>query len=181
MSPTAADGDVPRSWKLIAEFRPVGSSELTRPAAESTSLVPLWKTVSGKEVVEFVRAVNARDHAELVAAAQRMLDELTVNLGGTARVSSFTMHPVGELRPMPEVAGLTEVASKLGVSRQRASQISKTRGFPPALTRIASGPIYSMAEVEIFAASRDQRRSRFADRGRPAARSHATGTVGDVG
>jgi hypothetical protein len=35
----------------------------------------------------------------------------------------------------PKLAGIMEIAEMLGVSRQRADQLSRTRGFPDPLTK----------------------------------------------
>jgi len=35
----------------------------------------------------------------------------------------------------PKLAGVTEIAEMLGVSRQRADQLSRTRGFPDPVTK----------------------------------------------
>ena len=52
------------------------------------------------------------------------------------------------------LAGLTEIAELLGVSRQRASQLSSSKGFPKPLGRIAAGPVWKRAAVEKWVAGR---------------------------
>jgi predicted DNA-binding transcriptional regulator AlpA len=47
--------------------------------------------------------------------------------------------------------GLTEVAAFLGVSRQRAHQLSKTDTFPEPVARLSAGLIWESADVERWA------------------------------
>lgn len=46
------------------------------------------------------------------------------------------------------LVGITEVAEMLGVSRQRASQLSESKTFPKPLGRIKAGPVWQRATVE---------------------------------
>ncbi len=50
--------------------------------------------------------------------------------------------------------GLKEIADLLGVSRQRARQLSMTEGFPEPVVRLAAGPIFESAEIEKWAKTR---------------------------
>lgn len=47
--------------------------------------------------------------------------------------------------------GLTEVAELLGVSRQRAHQLSKSKGFPEPTARLSAGLIWRRQDVEAWA------------------------------
>jgi predicted DNA-binding transcriptional regulator AlpA len=52
---------------------------------------------------------------------------------------------------MPEVVSAPEVASILGVTRQRVHQLSSdNRHFPPPLFRLGSGPIWSVEAIRSF-------------------------------
>lgn len=50
----------------------------------------------------------------------------------------------------PKLAGLAEVASLAGVSRQRASQLTKHPGFPKPVDVLAMGPVWREADVQKF-------------------------------
>lgn len=50
----------------------------------------------------------------------------------------------------PKLAGLAEVASLAGVSRQRASQLSKHPDFPKPVAELAMGPVWREADVQKF-------------------------------
>lgn len=47
-----------------------------------------------------------------------------------------------------KLAGVAEIAAMLGVSKQRASQLAASDGFPKPLDRIAVGPVWRRAAIE---------------------------------
>jgi prophage regulatory protein len=49
-----------------------------------------------------------------------------------------------------ELVGVTEIGDLLGVSRQRADQLSRTDGFPEPIGAIAAGRIWRRADVEAW-------------------------------
>lgn len=51
---------------------------------------------------------------------------------------------------VPRLAGLAEIASLRGCSRQRAGQIAALPGFPEPVQRLAMGPVWVEAEVVEF-------------------------------
>lgn len=53
----------------------------------------------------------------------------------------------------PALAGISEIADMLGVSRQRAHRLAVTRphGFPPPITFLAAGPVWRKADLSRFA------------------------------
>jgi len=52
----------------------------------------------------------------------------------------------------PKLAGLAEVASLAGVSRQRAGQLASHPDFPKPVDRLAMGPVWREADVMKFLA-----------------------------
>jgi predicted DNA-binding transcriptional regulator AlpA len=50
-----------------------------------------------------------------------------------------------------QLVGLTEIASRLGVSRQRVHQLSQQEGFPDPVARLAAGLIWEWADIELWA------------------------------
>lgn len=53
----------------------------------------------------------------------------------------------------PKLAGLAEIASLAGVSRQRASQLANHPDFPEPVQRLAMGPVWREADVTKFLTS----------------------------
>ncbi len=53
-----------------------------------------------------------------------------------------------------DLAGVTEVSDILGVSRQRAAQLTVTKGFPAPLAELASGRIWRVQDVQLWAETR---------------------------
>ena len=56
--------------------------------------------------------------------------------------------------------GVLEAAWCLGVSRQRASQLSYRPDFPLPLAELAMGPVWLADDIEQYAADRDRRSGR---------------------
>src|SRR5205814_1590933 len=55
-----------------------------------------------------------------------------------------------ETRNFPELAGVSEVADFLGVTRQRASALAKTAEFPVPVATLASGPVWTRPSLNRF-------------------------------
>jgi len=53
-----------------------------------------------------------------------------------------------------DLAGVTEVGDILGVSRQRAAQLAETQGFPAPVADLASGRIWRVQDVRLWAETR---------------------------
>ena len=52
---------------------------------------------------------------------------------------------------MHHLMGISEIADLLGVSRQRAHQLTQRSGFPAPAARLSSGPVWESAEVDTWA------------------------------
>lgn len=50
-----------------------------------------------------------------------------------------------------ELVGTTEIGQMLGVSRQRADQLTRTADFPEPVSTIAAGRIWNRADVDAWA------------------------------
>jgi predicted DNA-binding transcriptional regulator AlpA len=50
-----------------------------------------------------------------------------------------------------DLVGVNEIGDLLGVSRQRADQLSRLEGFPEPIGTIAAGRIWRRADVEAWA------------------------------
>jgi hypothetical protein len=51
----------------------------------------------------------------------------------------------------PELAGVSEIAELLGVSRQRASSVQHLEAFPAPVAELRSGPVWRKADLTRFA------------------------------
>jgi hypothetical protein len=63
---------------------------------------------------------------------------------------------LGERRlvAMPDLVGLQEMATILGVRKQRAHQLARTRKFPSPVARLAATPVWKKADVLLFSERR---------------------------
>jgi hypothetical protein len=56
-----------------------------------------------------------------------------------------------DLPGLPKLLGMAEVAEQLGVSHERAAELGRThRLFPPPLTELASGPVWTAWQISAF-------------------------------
>jgi predicted DNA-binding transcriptional regulator AlpA len=55
--------------------------------------------------------------------------------------------------------GLSEIATRLGISKSYARELAGQRGFPES-TRLAMGQVWSTADVEAWIAKREARRAK---------------------
>jgi hypothetical protein len=64
---------------------------------------------------------------------------------------TFAAHDVGVgERNVPDLVGVVEIARVLGISRQRASKLTKQRGFPEPVVRLASGSVWTRLSLDRF-------------------------------
>jgi hypothetical protein len=52
---------------------------------------------------------------------------------------------------LPNLVGIAEIASILRVSRQRASELARSKNFPRPLVHLAAGPVWLASSVDRFA------------------------------
>lgn len=53
----------------------------------------------------------------------------------------------------PDLVGMGEIRRMLGVSRQRAYVVTRSRAFPPPLVELEQGPIWRRSDVEAWIAA----------------------------
>jgi hypothetical protein len=54
------------------------------------------------------------------------------------------------VRAFPGLCGVSEVAERAGVTRQRASRLAKRPDFPAPIAELAAGPVWAAPTVERF-------------------------------
>ena len=111
--------------------------------------------------------VDARDQ---VSAARKAIDAfrkaiLLANLGPVeiARIEVMDddyLERSLELPLYPDVVGVAEVAKMLGVSKQRVSELARSKRFPAPLYELAAGPIWVKPTVEAFVEKWDRKPGR---------------------
>ena len=73
----------------------------------------------------------------------------------------------------PELVGVAELAELCGVTRQRASVLARSGGFPEPLAELASGPVWDLRTVEQFVREWPRKPGRPAKPAMPAQQSMA--------
>ena len=56
-----------------------------------------------------------------------------------------------------DLVGVTEIGDLLGVSRQRADQLTRTEGFPEPVAVLSAGRIWRLLDVEAWARATGRR------------------------
>jgi prophage regulatory protein len=70
---------------------------------------------------------------------------------GTLSLDNRKRRRLTSVRQVEDLVGVTEIGEMLGVSRQRADQLSRTEGFPEPIGTIAAGRIWRLVDVEAWA------------------------------
>ena len=119
-----------------------------------------------EELSEYSPAVGGRDHRvgvtiSVQAATDRQAFDhahaaLRHALSSRAKIVDVRVQTVEgverelEAPALPALAGISEVASILGVSRQRASQLANSAVFPEPICALAAGPVWLRTAVVTF-------------------------------
>jgi hypothetical protein len=89
-------------------------------------------------------------------AFDRARTALFRGLGRGTRIVDVRVQTVAELEreleapSVPALAGIREIAEVLGVSRQRASELASSSGFPKPVANLAAGPVWLYATIRSF-------------------------------
>jgi hypothetical protein len=87
-------------------------------------------------------------------AAARCLGTAAPALGQMITMSAITFAEQDRLLDepaFPKLVGIAEIAELLGVSRQRASELQTRPGFPAAVAKLKSGPVWRKGDLSRFA------------------------------
>lgn len=99
------------------------------------------------------RIGEAEDLAEHLVA--EMLGKVGLQVLGVVRREAMTVQVQDRLleRPLiPELVGVSEVASLLGVSKQRLSELRTRADFPQPIVMLAAGPVWARPSLNHFIA-----------------------------
>ena len=58
-----------------------------------------------------------------------------------------------------ELVGLAEIAALLEVSRSRADQLARTKGFPDPIAELSAGRVWNLSDVRAWIKQRDAKRA----------------------
>lgn len=73
--------------------------------------------------------------------------EIRGKVGSDYRPIAIVAHPESETEPIPPIMSISEISKMLGVSRQRAQQLSRQPDFPQPIARTSNGPIYAISDI----------------------------------
>lgn len=141
-----------REWYIALE----ASGTFTEDVAEDLvdALVRFHASVGyGKTRISASLSLTAASPLE---AAEKGAKVFLAALKRPARLEAVEVKSVTDLdkelsRPnYPQLVGVAEVASLLGVSRQRVSELARTDYFPAPLAHLAAGPVWDRISLTYF-------------------------------
>ncbi len=136
-----------KSQDIIGAVLPEGEFLFVAPVVS-------WGGVGGGPSVRVsVLASNELEAAERAKEVfEDCLDEAGLAPRAIARVDVMTeSYQDSWLAQEPEeLVGVAEIASILGVSRQRVSELRGRRGFPNPVADLASGPVWRLSSLQRF-------------------------------
>jgi hypothetical protein len=155
-------------WSVYVEAAgPADAPPLVEKALElfAEHLSVYSPAVSGAVAPEQERIWSAQlavsdDHGDPAAAAQHAVN-LVISAARTAGLPSWPVVRIevtdwerfdAELDEpnTPDLVGVAELAELCGVTRQRASVLARSGGFPEPLAELASGPVWDLRMVQRF-------------------------------
>lgn len=104
----------------------------------------------GEHRVETALTVEAADPAGAILAAIPLLGIRGAILAASA-MTEAEAERAAEATSFPALAGVTEVADLLGITRQRLSKLRERREFPAPVAVLASGPVWRARDLSTFA------------------------------
>jgi hypothetical protein len=101
-------------------------------------------------------SVTAEDVEEALRRGMLVFRKAVADAGiETLEIAHVEVHTEEALEnwlagPAEEYAGVTEVAKRLGVSKQRVSQLRGMEGFPEPVAELAAGPVWRVSHLQRF-------------------------------
>lgn len=104
----------------------------------------------GEHRLETTLTIEAGDPAAAIARAME-----TVAVSGEIAAAEAVTEAEADARLMrpafPALAGVSEVAEMLGISRQRLAALRERAAFPAPVATLASGPVWRRGDLSTFA------------------------------
>ncbi|MBV1854607.1 hypothetical protein [Catellatospora tritici] len=138
--------------------------EVEYPERVNSETLRLWMTSTQAPPIELIDYLDTGDIVvRCRVTAPTMHEAVTTALGhlnswfGDAPARYQLIEPIG-MRAAPQerhdhlgqIIGVAEIATLLGVSRQRIAQLALTEGFPTPVARLAMGPVYLRRSVVAY-------------------------------
>ncbi|GIJ39491.1 hypothetical protein [Micromonospora andamanensis] len=95
-----------------------------------------------------------------IFAGWSLASEISERVGPGCHPKAVIMHPELEPEPIPPVMCLAEIGVALGVSRQRAQQLSRQPEFPRPIAKTSHGPIYAVSDIVQYHQNRERKRGK---------------------
>lgn len=132
----------------------------------------------GRQRVEMTLTISAQTPGKAVATALTLaLLHVPGDVAGVDVLTTAEQDRRLALPAFPELAGVSEVAQLLGVSRQRASALQTSAGFPGPVATLASGPVWRLTDLSRFAGTWQRKPGRPSREARFAAETAAVATI----
>ncbi|GGQ85423.1 hypothetical protein GCM10010166_64700 [Couchioplanes caeruleus subsp. azureus] len=144
--PSGRRQPVQRQWSIEIDFR---KDEMTNAWLQAASLPGRQSTEHGDRTCLRI-SVRATDVNGAATKAYRVIADAAAHSSAPS-IITMRIRPAGEANYLPELVGLSEISTILGVSRQRAAQVARKAGFPYPVAELAMGPVYVRHDVEDYA------------------------------
>jgi transcriptional regulator with XRE-family HTH domain len=142
-------------WSTVMELRRPKGFDVARE--KLLSVVPDGASVGfgerGEITVEFTNRAQSAADATKISLERFALFMLSAKL--TLEPHFIRTQPTNG-RSMPRLAGPSEVADILGVTKSRVSQLLRSSRFPVPVAQLAMGPVYLEHEIRKYKSARDE-------------------------
>ncbi|MCX5119902.1 hypothetical protein OG992_22220 [Micromonospora sp. NBC_00362] len=112
--------------------------------------------VSGPTII-LSREIECNGPHEAIVGAWALILKIRQEVGPDHAVITVLTHPEGVPELLPPVMTLSEIGKALGVSRQRAQQLSRQKGFPRRLFGTPSGPVFASSDIYRYHEARERK------------------------
>jgi hypothetical protein len=164
--------NVGTTWNAEVSFRTVGKATFTDEIAEGflEALADFAPAVAiTPRVLTLSFSVDAGD--DPMQASELAWETISEALGRVnpmvpLEVSRLELETLDELSERlervdtPQLVGIAEIADVFDVSKQRASELSRSDAFPDPLAELAAGPVWARSSIERFREAWERRPGR---------------------
>jgi hypothetical protein len=137
------------TWIVHIELAPSGDPETCRTRLRKHVRSELDVRLASDRTLQLRLVRHEQNAGDAVRAAVALVED-DIRRGTLPALLSVTCHRGGGREPIPELVGLSEISVLLAVTRQRVAQLTKHPEFPPPVSRLAMGPVYSARSIRNF-------------------------------